>query len=565
MSTGIKAFLRRHEPLVILLSGVLILLVVWHPVFRNHFVMWDDDFNIYENPIIKNGSWLHFWQSPYMGFYIPVTYTVWFAVAHLFSQNDPLPFQILNLSFHFLNTVLIFAWLRLLMRKTFPAGKGETPFPPPWILYLISLIYLLHPMQVGAVAWHSGFRDLLSTTASLTCLLMLFASRTRKTWLVASLGFAIALLSKPASVYLPGLVLMLAFVMPAAERKRYQSWALVHLILAGVFVIVTRNIQSQFMIGLDAAPIWDRPFIIMDSYGFYVRQFFFGGPVSADYGRTPDRVISWGLWWETLPWFCAFLIFLGVIFYRYARAAWIFLMLWLVPLSPTSGLVHFNFQRISTVADHYIQPALPAFCFLILFILWRLRQNPKAERALLAVLVGGLLWGAVRTADRITAWRDSETLFHSMLKVTPFSHSANNYLGYFAYKRQDWVAAEGFFRNALASQPNSGIASGNLAYSYIKQGRYQEAHLAVKDFLKSPEFFRVNEVHRHVIAMNFLANSLALANIGRYPQALESVCRVFEFNPEPRDKTDATDTLKKLQGMLNPKDPQSVVCPAKLQ
>jgi hypothetical protein len=570
MSAGIKAFLYRHERSFLWGSMLAVMLLVWHPLFSNQFVMWDDDFNIYENRLIRDGSWLEFWKRPYMGFYIPMTYTIWDWLAAAFGQEDPLPFQILNLTFHFINGVLIFFWMRWLCRKFVVgwrgdparAAAGRSP-PAEWMLYLASLLYLLHPLQVGAVAWNSGFRDLLSTCFTLTALLLLFTKTNRWTWGLASLAFAMALLSKPASVYLPGLTLMLCFALSAGpERKRVLSWSLIHLAMAAIFVYVTRQIQGQFMIGLDAAAFLDRPAIIMDSYGFYIRQFFFGAPLAVDYGRTPGRLIEWGLWVETLPWLIGFLAGLAALFYNSWRAGWVFLMLWLVPLSPTSGIVHFNFQRISTVTDHYFQPAMPAMCFLLLFALSKVNSRAWLRRLAAALISAVLVFGGGQSSARIGIWRDSETLFHSMLAVTPFSHSANNYLGYFAYKRSDWPAAEIYFRDALASQPWSGIASGNWAYSLIKQGRYAEAHAVLKDFLKDPEFFRLNEVHRHVIAMNFMANTFALANLGAYPEAFLSVCRVFEFNPEPQEQKDASDTLRKLQKQLNPEKPDSVLCPA---
>lgn len=561
MSAGIRSWFRKYDRWILFAAGVLAVLVVWHPLFRNQFVMWDDDFNIYENRLIRDGSWLEFWKRPYMGFYIPVTYTIWDWAAALFGQDNPRPFQILNLSFHILNGVLVFYWLRWLVTRFLGENSG---FPRTWMLAIATLLYWLHPLQVGAVAWNSGFRDLLSTFFTLISLLLLFGRSGRWSLAGATLAFATALLCKPASVYLPGMTLMLAFALSTStERRRVFWWSGVNLALAALFVAVTRSIQGQFMIGLDAAPLWDRPLIILDSYGFYIRQFFFGGPLSVDYGRTPSRLIDWGLYWQTLPWLCGFVAVLVALFWRAWRPAWVFLMLWLVPLSPTSGLVHFNFQRISTVTDHYFQPAMPAMAFLLMFAFWRLGTGMQARRMAIALCAAALVFMGYKTYDRIGVWRESEVLFQSMIAVTPFSHSGNNYLGYFAYRRKDWPAAERYFRDALASQPWSGIASGNYAYSLIKQGRFEEAHLVLRDFLKDPEFFRLNEVHRHVIAMNFLANGLALANLGRYNEAFESVCRVFEFNPEARDRNDATDTLRRLQQQLNPQNPEGVRCPVK--
>lgn len=563
MSTGTNVhFIRKHQTVLVfgflLISALMIALITWWPLFSNQFVMWDDDFNIYENPILRAGSWLDFWANAYMGFYIPATYTVWFFVAKLFSQNDPLPFQILNLTFHFLNTILVFIWMRVLQERFMPLEKGEIRRLTP--LYLVSILYLVHPLQVGAVAWNSGFRDLLSTTCTLICLLALFRFRGWKAWLVASIFFGLALLSKPASVYLPGMTLILALMMDQQRRKELIGWSLLHLGLAAAFVIVTRRIQSRFMIGLDGAPLLDRPFVIMDSYGFYVRQFF-GGALSADYGRMPSRLMDWGLWIDTQPWLWGFLLFVALVFLkRFWRPALVFLALWLVPLSPTSGLVHFNFQRISTVADHYFQPAFPAFCFLFLFLFWRVRGQRWLRRGLTLVVLLGAITAAVKTYARIGSWRESEVLFHSMLEVNPYSHSANNYLGFFAYKRADWAAAEKFFRQATISQHHSAIATGNMAFAMIKQEKFQEAVNALEAPLQDPEFFRLNEVHRHVIAMNYLARTLALANLGRFAEARDAVCKALEYNPEPRDRNDALETLSRLQKELNPKNPEAEGC-----
>lgn len=561
MSVGIE---RRRILYVIL--GLLLLagfFWVWWPQFSNQFVMWDDDYNIYENPYFRSGQWMEFWKNPYMGFYIPVTYSVWAVLAGAFSQDHPLPFQILNLSFHLFNGFLLWKWLGCLRRRFLFQEPSAGHLI--WTQGLCVLLFLVHPLQVGAVSWHSGFRDLLSLSFSWAALWLLFSRGSRRAWWGASLLFVAALLSKPASVYLPGLVLALSLALEPAERSRFWRWGGFNLFLAGTFVFWTRQIQSRFMIGLDDVPYLDRPFLILDSYGFYIRQFFLAGNFSVDYGRTPARVVNWGLWWDTQPWLWVFFALLILLFFRFSRQAWVFAALWLIPLSPTSGLVHFNFQRISTVADHYFMPAFPAFAFLLLFLVWRLGEyriwGKKLSLGVLILLFGFILTAGVRTHERIQVWRNSESLFQDILSTTPYSHSANNYLGFFAYRRKDWPAAEKLFRQALASQPGSAIASGNLGYALIRQGRFEEARALLGPFLADPDFLRMNEVHRHVLAMNYLAYALALASLERYQDAFEAVCKVFAYNPEPRELRDAQETLEKLRPFLRPDRPEALQCP----
>lgn len=531
---------------------------VWQWTLHNGFVMWDDDFNLYNNQLLKEGNWKQFWVADYMGFYIPLTYTVWTLLGQIFGMESPLPFHVLNLLFHFINTYLVFRWLKCLLLlvedKTY--AKSELSF---WAPALGACVYLFHPLQVGAVAWNSGFRDLVSHFWIFLTLLLIFEKPQEKGLWLAMVTFSLSLISKPSSVYLSAFVFALCFVIPRAPRKKGYYFAGFALIAGLVFAWITTQIQSHFMVGLNPPRFVDRPLIIWDTYSFYIWKFLLPIGLSADYGRTPERLLEWALYQEIWFWLPLFCIAIGKFYWKRWTELMVFVILWVVPIIPISGLVQFNYMRIATVADHYFVPSLPAMGFLFATILIRF-NNKWVKGAFVAILVA---WGAL-TSLRIPDWKDSETLFYSMLRVTPFSHSANNYLGYFAFEKREWEKAEGFFRNALASQPNSGIASGNLAYALLKLNRFPEVVVLLENRVKDPDFLIANEVHRHVIAVNFLGLGLGLANVQRFQDAFVILCQVFQYGPQQRDAVDAMGTLQKLQVQLNPKDPKSVKCPANI-
>ena len=71
-------------------ASVVIFLLAALPYGRtlNHdFVAWDDDINVFENPLLPGigdrqpGRLRAFWTAPYRNLYIPVTYTLWYALA----------------------------------------------------------------------------------------------------------------------------------------------------------------------------------------------------------------------------------------------------------------------------------------------------------------------------------------------------------------------------------------------------------------------------------------------------------------------------------------------------
>lgn len=554
--------------------------IAWYPLFRNEFLMWDDDFNLYQNDIILHGSWTQFWDAPYMGFYIPLTYTIWYYIAKIFGLDSPVPFAGINFVFHLINSTLLFFYMKVLLEKIYTprdrapdrklkgAEKKQRELEEAeaareldrnidWASLIAALIYLFHPLQVGAVAWHSGFRDLLSHFWAFLLLNLLLRSQTRRTILIAMGLFALSLLSKPSSVAMPVIVGALAWLLPGVNRKSLTIFALVALIPGIYFSLKTREIQSQFMIGLQSADVPDRPIIVADSYGFYVRQFFGGAPLSADYGRTPPHVLNWDMWHETVPWLVVFLIAVPLLLWKRWTELFVFGALWTLPLAPTSGVVQFNFQRISTVADHYFVTALPAFCFLIAILVMR---PPKftGEKSLgwLALPII-FIWG-VKTHLRIADWHDNQSFFHSILNTNPYSHSANNYLGYFAFQAKDYVTAEKYFRQATASLPISAISSGNLAYSWLRLNRNQDVVNYLKDKVVDPDFIAQNMVHQHVIAVNYLALGLAQANLTQYEKAFHSVCEMFKYNPLPPDRHDGEETLQKLRQTMKPPVPD---CP----
>lgn len=537
--------------------------------------MWDDDFNIYQNVHFKSGDWKAFWREPYMGFYIPLTYTIWHVLAQFFGTENSLPFEILNFSFHLINAGLLFFYVRLLLHRVHDPLANRLPDRKlkgeekkkreaeekeawsafvkdrDWVALLAAMVYLFHPLQVGAVAWHSGFRDLLSHFWAFTTLIVLVRSQSTRSILLALGLFFLSLLSKPSSVALPVVVGVLTLFLPGLKRKPLLIFIGITLLVGLYFSNWTRQIQSQYMLGLQSAEIPDRPFIIADAYGFYIQQFFGGKPLSADYGRTPPRVLNWNLWHETLPWLIGFLVIVPLLFWRRWREMFLFCGLWVIPLAPVSGIVPFNFQRISTVADHYFIPALPAFCF----ALASLAMKPPAwtrEKSLGWLLIPMILVWAGMTHQRIPDWRESEVFFKSIVRTNPYSHSANNYLGYFAFQKQDYRLAEKYFRQATASLPISAISSGNLAFAWLRQGRNQEVVDYLKDKVKDPDFIAQNMVHKHVIAVNHLALGLALANLEKYAPAYEAICEMFVYGPQPSDHRDGVATLKNLAGILGP-------------
>src|SRR5678815_3539905 len=89
----------------------------------------------------------HYWTGAYAQFYVPLTYTIWWTIAHVAAHPGanggyvlaPMPYHAANLLAHV--GAAVFAY-RLLARLTRSAGAG-------WVA---AALFALHPLQAEAVS-----------------------------------------------------------------------------------------------------------------------------------------------------------------------------------------------------------------------------------------------------------------------------------------------------------------------------------------------------------------------------------------------------------------------------
>ena len=97
----------------------------------------------------------------------PAVYSLWYLLSLLATPLDPHVFHAANIAVHTLNTVLVYQLARIAIKTRLVA-------------VLAALAFAVHPLQVEAVAWVTGMRDMLSATGVLIATILLFAvGRTR--------------------------------------------------------------------------------------------------------------------------------------------------------------------------------------------------------------------------------------------------------------------------------------------------------------------------------------------------------------------------------------------------
>lgn len=484
-----------HPPLssrdsICILALILLTLAVFWPVVGFEFVAWDDPLHITDNPLfhpprIANVS--VYWFQPFYGLYIPVAYTFWTLIGMIWM--NPAAFHGANLLLHAGCVLLVYLIVRRYAGLSLSAALGAA-------------VFAVHPLQVETVAWVSAFRDLLATMFALAAILFYTTGRTPRagplnvSYASAIVCFLLALLSKPTSAVLP-LILLAMDTRPWRLRLMHVGPMFA---LAAACAVWTRLAQPSTH--LEPPPLWIRPLVAGDALAFYLYKLIWPANLAFDYGRTPDG-ISWLTW--IVPVAVAVMIRISAA-RLWVTAGWIFLC----GLLPVLGLVPFDYQEKSTVADHYVYLSMLGVALAVAGL-----KRAKVIVAAMILLLGA--WSWVQTWH----WQNTRSLAEHGLDVNPRSWSAMNLLAWEAFERQDAAQAEALSKRSLEIRPDNIDALINLGRALAEQGRVAEA---IKPLERAVEV-------RPDLADAHASLAAAYFELGRLQESMERCKRALKLNP----------------------------------
>jgi len=491
----------RFLPAAVPVAVALITFAAFWPVLQNGFVNWDDAENFITNTNYRGFDWARLaWMFTTVrkGIYMPLTWITCALDFRLWGMSAR-GYHLTNLLWHCANAVLLYAVSFALFRRRragLPAaGVGAAALSAGFA----ALVFSVHPLRVESVAWITERRDVLSGFFALLCVgCYLRAAETDgeessyHSWIVAALAsFAASLLSKPAGVPLP-LVLLILDVYPLGRLPGApQDWGKPESLrvwrekgafcaLASPFglLAIWSQAHSGAMTKLLPQTVLQRLAVAAYGVTFYVWKTLIPAGLSPLY-RMPDAV-GWGR-----PAFliCGLLVVAAaaiVIAGRRRRPALAAAGLsYLVLLFPVSGIFH---AGIHLTADRYSYLSCMPWAILAgaaFLRLWTAGTEDRLNRAAFITLVGICIlaiagWaGLSRRQSRV--WRDSETLWRRVLALDPNCAMAYTNLGNIAMDRGQSAQATEYFQHALEIQPDFPYAHNNLGILDLVRGRVPEA------------------------------------------------------------------------------------------
>ncbi|HQY87047.1 MAG TPA: tetratricopeptide repeat protein [Tepidisphaeraceae bacterium] len=492
-------------------------LAVFVRIIGFDFLNWDDHETIFQNTSllpVTIQSFIDAWAKPHLSLWIPITHTLWAMLAWIGGSEveiSPTPFRLMSLALHATTVWLVLDLLFRLLHSNRAALGG-------------ALLFAIHPIQVESVAWISGQKDLLAG------LFMIASARAFVMWreklspkyfvLTLALGLC-AMLSKPAAVTTPLIWLVIA-LMGRIDRATIRL-VMCGLLIALPIVFIAREVQPASSIR-PVAQI-DRIPVAGDALVFYFKQFVWPWPLVADYARTPQSIAHDSLNW--LKWIVpAALISLAFAVRKRIPELLGGLLIVIACVVPVLGFLPFEFQKYSTVSDHYLYAAMLGPALIVAMIVARQR---KAFGNVVALLAIASIFSFLQTSH----WRDTQSLFAHNLQHVPQSLAANRTLAYLASQREDVERAEELYRAASTFRPDDELTAFNLANLLARQQRLDE----------SIEFYdRAIQIQPNRPTFRY-NRAIVLMQLGRLDEAMIDTRQLLKIEP-------SNENAKRLQSRL---------------
>ena len=424
--------------------------------------LWDDGRCVVENTALRDlhGLW-RIWTDPTASQqYYPLTFTTFWLDYQMWGLR-PLPYHLVNFLLHATNGVL--AGL-LLARLEVPGA------------WLASAVWTLHPVQVESVAWITERRNLLSATFALLSLLswLRFTETKRATtYLGATAFFICALLSKTAICVLPVVILGLSWWRNAAlvriSAKRMVAWLVVG-VGASLLTAHYEHVRAHPDVLLPMLTRLDRLCIAARAVWFYTETLFWPAHLASVYPLWDDP--------STLPLIALLTILVGLLIAygsgRLRAGPLVAVGASLVLLTPTLGLIDFNFMRVSYVADRFqYYASLP---FIALCVAAASLSTTRLSRRVRVAGAGCALAGlGVLTWQRGRVYGSEEAFWQAAIAANPRAWVAAYELGRAAQNAGRIDDAVTAYERALAARPDYTLAHNALGRIDASRGRLTEA------------------------------------------------------------------------------------------
>jgi hypothetical protein len=482
--------------------------------------IWDDEDFVYANQHVKECRVDKFFSDSVTSgrgkpsnYYRPIQSTVYCLLTTVTGEN-PFWFHFVNVLVHIGAAITIFYFLVMLVGR-------HMGLP-----LLISIIFLIHPVQTEAVSYISGLSDPLYVLFGFLSLIFFLRHKTlshsgqakrdpesMKNYLLSLSFFSLSLLSKETGIVFLGIVFLYVMLnlfqhllIKNTERSRneFGTMRLIPYIFVAVIYLIfhfsqinTVNMKLVWGNSVYANSLLVRLSTFVSLIPTYISLLVFPKDLfmERDFGiKISENVFNLnGLFFVLINFLILFLIYkvkwklgdkLGLLFFYFAF--WISFL-------PYSGLVLIN----GIFYEHFLYlPTVWFFGFTIFFTILVMKQfnDEVINKMIKTVTCLFLIALLIRNLGRQLDWIDPIRFYQQTLSHAPQSVRIINGLAMAYADKQDFNNAEIYYKKAIEINPKIPNFYHNLANQYVSQGRLNMAEKYYKMALEIDPNFEFSKV-----------------------------------------------------------------------
>lgn len=501
---------KKWRTLAICVALAAVTFAVFGRTLGYDFAGFDDDLYVTNNSVVAHGltangiAWVFTHADCFL--YHPLTMLSLMADAQIYGLNAG--------GFHFTN-VLLHAASAILLFLVLQEMTGAI-----WRSALVAAIFAIHPLRVESVAWIAERKDVLGGFFFMLTLAA-YAHYVRKTspahYALVAAAFAAGLLSKPTTITLPFVLLLLDYWplrrMETQKRSRMILEKIPLVALSAAAAAATVLAAHQQVSDNARFTLGSRLGNAIVAYAIYLRQMIWpaGLMVPYDYPRHGRAIWMVGL-------AAVFLTGVSALAWRERRARpWLLTgWLWyLGVLAPMIGIVQVG---VFSHADRYTYLAQIGITLMLVWLAAEWRMN----RRLTGGLAAGVLLVFMSCAWKQSSyWQNGAALWHRTLALDPDNEMAQNNLAAMLLQQGKLDEAIAGYKKTLQLDPESARVRLSLGTALLLNGNVDEA---IKYFDEALNL-NPNSAETH----NNLGNALFRA--GKFDEAKSHMERAVQLDP----------------------------------
>jgi len=549
--------------LVVLAVLVALIVIITHwPVLSAQATSLDDQQYLTNNVLVKNPSWESARRflsevtnpSSVEGYYQPLTMiSLMWDYAASGRADDLTRYHQTNLTLHVFNTVFVMMLIYMLFGRL-------------WAAAAVGLVFGLHPTSVESIAWIAQRKSLLAVFFSLMGLIgyVRYVRRGRGyVYGVCLVTFILALMSKPTSVPLPLLMLVLDYWPLNRLNKRAVIEKIPFFVLSLIFAFITVKSQEQTAKVVMPYDYGMMKVILVVCHNIivYLYKIVLPSGLSLYYAFPQDPLRVTMMWVGLVG--TSILTGLLTVSLRWTRALSSGCLFFFMAIFPALGVI--GFTNV-IVADRFIYlPIVGLLLIMAAFLIWLWDGTQRYSRkGLLQVLICVGVVAAVGieillTRTALGYWQDRETLLKGMLQMAPQETELHiNYGVYLQnHKRNDEAIRH--YQKVLSLNPGNPKAHNNMGNIMMEQGKYDKAIDHFKQAVASkPDYdnaylnwglvhARKKEYDQAIVLFNKTLElnkdnvkahynlALALAQTDRHDESVQHFRECIRYNFKPAD------------------------------